>query len=146
VASNFSVSQPLTFVSVAERTGSFTSLGRLFYATGGSIRFGFGSAANQVALNAGTSFSATANDSVPPALQGIANNTSSTVVVDGTATSGSAGTGAISTQTLSIFNDGTVDSVPGSYCEGGLWPSGFNSTQYGNMNTNLHSSTSGWNF
>jgi hypothetical protein len=46
------------------------------------------------------------------------------------------------------MNDGTASSsgLLGAFCEGIVYPSALNATQYGNLNTNLHSASSGWNF
>jgi hypothetical protein len=148
IASLGAIAQPITYVAVAERTGNFTSLGRMMYPnTGGLPRFSFNSTANQVALNATNNVTATASDSAFHALQGISNGASSAIIVDSTANTGlNAGTTGIPSTSFFLLSDNGADGMTGTMCEAGIWPSAFNATQYGNMNTNIHSATSGYNF
>jgi hypothetical protein len=140
--------QPLSYIAVTERTGSFTTVNRVIADSGGTQgRLGFQSSANTAVTTGGTALNATAADSAFHALQGLLNGASSALVVDGSATTGNAGTTGLSSAHIDLMGDSTgAAALVGNLCEVGLWPSAFNSTQYGNMNTNMHSSTNGWNF
>lgn len=142
------IAQPLTVVVVSQRSAGFTSIQRMFInnTAGEQPRFGYNNVANQVALNAGSIVTATASDSAFHAFVSVVNNASSSVVVDGAATTGTTGTAAFSATPIRIMNDNSGNELQGSLSEIGFWPSGFNATQYGNMNTNIHSATSGYNF
>jgi hypothetical protein len=76
----------------------------------------------------------------------IANGASnSAMIVDGSATTGSAGTNATS-GAATLVADAGGNALVGNMCEGALFPLAPNSTQNGNLNTNMHSATNGWNF
>lgn len=146
---SMTVAVPLTMLSVAQRTGNLTTGQRMIVPTTlAASRFSYASAANTIVFNGGVNGNATASDSVFHAMQAVepaAGN--STIVVDAATTSVAAGNTGISAQTMSIMNDNSFASTfIGDMMEFGIWPSGFNATQYGNMNTNIHSSTNGYNF
>jgi hypothetical protein len=71
--------------------------------------------------------------------QGVFNGASSGITVNGTTTSGNAGTQQASAVPINVGGDASqiADAFTGSVCAVGLWPSAFNSTQLGNMDTNL---------
>lgn len=142
---SITLAQPFSITTVGERTGNFTSNGRLIGQSGGSVTFGYRTSINLVGLNAGTALTQTASDSAFHAMSAVGNGvTNSVVVVDGSAATGNAGTTGF-TGAIDILSDG-ASGLTGDFCEGGIWPSAFNSTQYGNLNTNMHSATVGWNF
>jgi hypothetical protein len=79
-------------------------------------------------------------------MQGVFNNTSSAIYVDAGATTGlTVGTGSPSGSSVLIGAPSLSNFFDGSIAEVGYWPSGFNGTQAGNMNTNQHG-TNGYNF
>lgn len=101
-----------------------------------------------IQLFAGTGgATATAANGSWHAAQGVFNSSSSAAYIDGTTTTGlNPGTGAPSGNTISLGQSVVSNFFDGSIAEAGFWPSGFNATQAGNMNTNQHSSTNGYNF
>ena len=138
-----SIPQQFSYVAVAERTGSFTTAQRIIETSSAGTRMGFSNAGNTTSINAGSSFTAVASDSSFHALIDVFNNASSSIVVDGSATAGTAGAGASAT-TIEIGNETVTNSnLVGLFCEGGIWPVGLNATQYGNLNSNMHTR---WNF
>lgn len=138
--------QPFTLTGIGERTGNLTGAQRLINSNGSATNFGWRSTANTVGMQSGT-ITATASDSAYHAfVVTYSNGGTSSIVVDGAATTGTLG--AISLGGLFVvMNDatGSGDPMTGSFCEAGAWPSLFNSTQYGNMNGNMHG-VNGWNF
>jgi Putative Ig domain len=147
---NITQAQPFTLSYVSERTAAFTTLSDVFSISGGSIIVGYQNLANTAIINAGGGpLTATASDSAFHAFQSIpnGNGTSSTIVVDGSATAGAAGTTGLSATALRLMTaNGAGASLTGIAMEAGLWSGAFNSTQYGNMNSNQHSATNGYNF
>lgn len=91
-------------------------------------------AANRAGIFAGAGpLNATATDGVWHAVQGVFNSSSSGVNVDGTTSSGNAGTAQ--TGTSAGINFGSGDGIFSKISAGemGLWPVGFTSTQLTNM-------------
>jgi len=130
--------QPIT-VSMVEKhtanTGDITSNAVTPLAFNTNIRLFAGS---------GADFAASVN--TWHAVQAVANNTSSAGYVDGSSTTGlTAGTNAPSGNTISIGKAVVSNAFDGSLAEAGYWPSGFNGTQAGDMNTNQHG-VNGHNF
>jgi hypothetical protein len=138
-------SQPFTVAAVAERTGAFTSAGQIFLSDSSQSGIGFTSSANTVAAFAGSNATATASDSAAHSLIGVINNTTTNVVVDGTNTTGTASTNLWALTTCIGAQCGGSFFMTGDFMEGGLWPSGFTSTQYGNVchNQRLYWGTGG---
>lgn len=124
--------QPWTIIGVSLRLSSSGSsgwiLGRNAQAVGGFT----GGTANQAAMYAGTNLTATANDNVLHALAYIGDGSSSAVVVDDTATSGSSGTNSL-TNPYNVMSAGGSNELRGYVMETGFWGVAFSSTQYGNM-------------
>lgn len=145
-ANNISLAQPYTISIVARRTGNNTTTQRFFYNGSGSATF-FYNAANQVGLGAGTNNFVTATDASPHSIQGVFTAAGSGVgIVDASVSLGlTLGTNPLSGALILGANNTPAQFLTGYICEEGIWPVAFNSTQYGNMNTNQHS-TSGWNF
>jgi hypothetical protein len=72
----------------------------------------------------------------------------SSIVIDGAATRG---TGTLSNTIGQVFlfsdnSSGFNQMNSGKGCGIGIWPGAWTSTQYANMNANMHDATNGWNF
>lgn len=139
-ASNYVGSiQPFTISYVGESTGRFTSNNCVFGSSSANTQAGFGNTANKVYIFASTSApTATASNSAFHAIQNIFNGGSlaSTINVDGAATAVSTGTTAVSAATTLSTGFLCGNALLGNIYEFGLWASGFNPTQQGNMHTN----------
>ena len=138
-------SQPYTVEAVAERTGNFTTAGQIFLSDSSQSGIGFTSTASTVAIFAGSNATATASDSSAHSLIGVINNTTSTVVVDGTTTSGTTSTNLWATTSCVGAQCGGSFFMTGFFMEAGLWAGGWTSTQYGNAchNARLYWGTGG---
>jgi hypothetical protein len=140
---------PITYSVVAERTGAFTLTGAILSSTGSGaneLAIAFSSVANQMFAYNGSVLSATANDSVFHAVQGILPTAGNgTIYIDGSLTIGAAGTGATAAGAFYIGSDPAVNRMTGLFCEGGVYRIAFSAGQLSSMNTNQHSSGR-WNF
>lgn len=147
-AATAGAAQPYSFSAVSERTGSFTSFQDILGMASGGVQLLYNSVANQGGIFAGTLGAAQAisiTDSAYHAIQVALNGASSAVVVDGAATTGlSPGAGALGGSTIEIGADNNF--LTGIVCEVRMDTIAYNATQYGNLNTNQHSATSGYNF
>ena len=150
-SSTFTQAQPWTLVAVGKRTANFTTSQSLIgssgslndclsYTTSASTAGFTSDGASTITLGSVT-------DSNFHAVQGVAATSPNGVLaVDGVETTGNVGTGAFSANTSRIMRCAGGLSLDGVWLEGGLWPVGFDATQRGNINSNIHSSTSGYNF
>lgn len=150
-AATITRAQPYTNVGVAKRTSNFTTQQAVIGSSGTLNNcLSFTSTANTGGWtnDGATTITTTATDSSFNALQGVADTTPNAVVsIDGSATTGNAGgTSGYSSNTSRIMRCAGGISMDGVFLEGGLWPSGFNNTQRGDMNTNIHSAIVGYNF
>ena len=104
--------------------------------------------ADTLQLSFGTDIASTITDSVFHYNIGIANNTSSLIVSDGSIVGGPAagGTNSFSGTIYLANTPALANTYQGQICEEGIWPVAFSSGQYGLMNTNVHSAANGWNF
>lgn len=132
------IAQPYSISGVFERTGSTTA--QNYVLANGLYFFYHEAAVNVFDVYAGTTVLAvTANDNAFHAGQGVYNGASSAAYVDGTSTSGNAGT---TTPTGTAYNTigGTNGSAgyDGVICEVGLASAAWTATDAGNMNTNQH--------
>ena len=152
-SSTLTQTQPLTYMAVAERSANFTTGNQILAVGANTLPYmQYRASANSIALSANTQIQSSSGttDSAFHALIGVIDlnaNADSVLVSDGAVVAGAGATGttAISTQTLQIGHNGSQTS--GMFvCEDGMWPGAWTSTQYGNMNTNMHSATNGWNF
>ena len=145
-ANSFTLAQPLTFSTVAKRTSAFTSLGAIISAISSGNAppaIGFFSTTNDGWLFAGSNITATATNSAFHAMQGVVQGaTTSSLTVDGSTTTGSSGSDVFG-DNLMVGEINGADFFTGAFCEGGIWPVAFNSTQLSNMNSNQHTY---WNF
>lgn len=135
--------QPFSMTGLAIRTANFTTNQGVISALGVGIDLEFSSVTGRALAFAGTLLTASASNSAYHAMIGVYNNTSSAIVIDGSASTGGAGTNAFSSTIARMGRDSGGGSLDGTIIEAGIWPSGFNATQYGDMNTNMHSSTVG---
>jgi len=89
---SLTIPTPLTMMSTAQRTANFTNTSRLIVPTTlATPRFSFNNVANQMNFNAGSALTASATDSAFHGLMAVEPSAgNSTIVVDGTATSGTA--------------------------------------------------------
>lgn len=129
------VAQPYSLSAVVERSGAFTTFGDFFGDSGDAMQFGFTSSTNTLFLYAGSIASTTVSDSAPHAIQGLGNGASSSVYVDGSLSSLSAGTNAIFT---AFRIGGNAFPFTGYLGEIGGW-SADKSANNAAMNTNQHS-------
>jgi hypothetical protein len=134
-------------MGTAKRVAANGTNNRILTDGTGAVSFGWSASANQPRLFAGSALTATGSDGAFHAFIGIVSSGAGTLVVDGTATTGPVGS-AVPDSAVNAMGGaaGSVNALDGSWCEAGIWPAAFNSTQYGNMNTNMHGATNGWNF
>lgn len=138
--------QPFTLSIVYERTGNFTSQQVYLGSSAGALSVGSDAVSNKSQFTAGVVITQTATDSVFHAVQAVGNGVSGAMNTDGTdLTAQNAGTNTFSAL-LRFFRSSGAASSTGFVMEGGLWPSAFNATQRGNVNTNQHSAANGYNF
>jgi hypothetical protein len=144
------INQPFSGSYVASRTGTFTAYSDVLGGSASTIvqPFLYNNAANQGGVYAGglgASQAITISDSTHHALAGVLNTTSSIVVVDGAATTGlNPGLNALTSTGLSLGNGNNP--LTGEICEARFDLVAYNATQYGNLSTNQHDATSGYNF
>lgn len=94
---------------------------------------------NTARTYAGSGVTATATDNTFHAMQNVFNNASSHLYVDGSDTSGTAGTQGLAAAPLFIGRS-NFGGMAGVVCEVGIWAStAFTGTQMGNLNSNQHS-------
>lgn len=128
---------PFSWSWVGERVSGTTG----FYAinsSGGQSGTGFDGSANKVFLFCGgTSPKPAQTTGTWSAIEAVQTTTTNgTAVVDGSATSGTSASCSVSTGYFKAFQS---LGDPAQFVELGGWHVAFNSTQYGNMNTNQHS-------
>ena len=120
-AGNINTAQPFSVASVVDTTGNLTSYaGMLSEWNNGIWIFGHTNSNNQVRIYAGAELDATASDSSFHAIMGLASGASSKLIVDGSTTTGNAGT-TTANNVMALGND-AVGNGPwvGKWCEGGL--------------------------
>lgn len=134
------ISVPWAQAVVAERIGAFTSVGSTLTSSG-SQSYYFNNATNQAKfqVSSSTSITAAAADSSPHSLIGVANSTS-TIVIDGVASTGSTVATSIGGPMVigSALTSGAAFDLTGYFEEAGYWPGSWNSTQYGNQCHNAY--------
>lgn len=139
--------EPWSVFGIGNRTGATGAVNRLLSFGNGTASFSWRNSTNLFGVFAGTALTQTATDNAFHAFIGVANSTTSAMVVDGTAATGNASTQSIANIGLSSMADtGLTNPLTGDWCEGGIYLSALNSTQYANLNSNMHSATNGWNF
>lgn len=133
--SSFSQAQPYTISAVA--AGDTAANQSIF--TNGNTTYNGLYMDVIVEVYAGTVLSGSAVSGTQ-AIQGIFNGGSSVAYVNGSSTSGNAGSTAWSStganQALDLGNDDGSGTMKGNIYEVGIWGSGFNGTQQSNMNSN----------
>lgn len=139
---------PYSILAVSTRTPSSATEGGIFGESGGgSTTFEYPTVANSVSYRAGVSLNTvTASDAAFHSLIAVApSGTNSTVVVDGSGTTAPPVGTNITVAMRLCRSANTTASLNGTIMEAGLWNSAFNSTVYGNVNTNQHGAN-GYNF
>jgi hypothetical protein len=145
LSGNITQAQPISFSTVAKRTSGTGASGWIGSNTNPvGLYPGTGSTIWSVAGNTVLASPATTTENTFHAAQGIINGASSSIVINGSATTGAGGSTGYSASAIAIAR-ANGNSADGVIMESGLWPIAFNATQYGNMNTNQHG-TSGYNF
>lgn len=140
-AASTTTAQPLTLVGAVKPTS---------IPSGSTVVVGTHTGSIQVTLVAGplwrmfagTPQTVATSLNVWTSLIGVFNGASSTFDINGSATTVNPGTGSISAGLkLCLFGISNVANTEliGNGAEGGFWSSAFNSTQYGNMNSNIRS-------
>lgn len=135
--------QPFSYEAVGERIGNPGTSG-MMWSLGAGTGFAFGNGANTAFMYAGGTVSnfTPANDSASHVLITVFNNTSSIGSVDNNNTTTSPGTGTISNgQGIQLMRYSTASYLTGYWMEGGLWYSGWNTTQITNA---CHNSFAYW--
>lgn len=123
-------SQTFTVSAVAIRTGNFSAQSDIIADSSGIF---FTSTPNQAGGWFGTQAGATASDSAWHAMQFVVAGASSVINVDGTRSTGqNFGVGSLS-QGPDIGRQSSGQWLTGEIAEVGLWPTGFSSTDEGNM-------------
>lgn len=136
-SSVITVPTPWCMSGVAQRTGNNTSFGTIVTANSDGIGLYFNNAANQVALFGAAALTASATDGNWHAVQGLNNGASSQVMVDGTTTSGTAGSTSIAFGgSFSIVGPNAAsDNLTGNFFEAGMW-AGDVSSKFASINNN----------
>ncbi len=136
-------SQPYVISSVAERTGSpFVNQVIIANAASPFYAMEWDFTANHIAISSPNLVTTTATDSAFHAFQGLFNSTTSSIMVDGTNTTGlNPGTNPINT----LITMGGSNFLTGQIAEVGIWNSALNSTQLNALNSNQHG-PSGYSF
>ncbi len=114
------VTQPYSATVVTERTGGFTSFNVVARSITGSPDLGFSNSTNTFYIFAGGTVSATAADSTFHAVQALYNGASSSLVIDGSATSGNVSTDSLSSGNAFYLGNTSVALV-GATAEVGWW-------------------------
>ncbi len=136
--SNITQAQPLTFSTVYNRTS--TAVDGILFANNGAIQAVRTAVvgANLSGIFAGTSLTAAANDVAWHAVQMLINGVSSQIYIDGSGTTGNAGTGAFLAEKLALLGlAGGGFPFTGYVGELGMWGSDI-SANFSALNTNQH--------
>jgi hypothetical protein len=133
-----SLSQPITLTSVVKPTS---------LPSGGTVTIGSNTGTIQLSIVTGPlwrMFAGTVQTVATAfnawyAIVGVFNGASSTFDINGSATTVNPGAGSFATLKLCMFGISNVANTEliGSGAEGGIWSGSFNSTQYGNMTSNI---------
>jgi hypothetical protein len=144
---NITQAQAFTLSYVAKRTGALTTEQNVLSIAGGTVMAGFSTTNNNGRMAAGNAIVAAASGSTFNAFATIFNGTSSTLVIDNSATTnGLSNPNALSATPLRALSaNGSGAGLTGQVMEVALYPGAWNATQYGNMNTNQHGAN-GYNF
>ena len=137
---NLVQAQPFSINAVAQRTGNFTSNGRVFTFVA-SVILNFTTSANTFGIFAGSNLTGAATDNTMFGFMTLFNNTTSKVFKNGASlASGTAGTNAPSTSIVmgaaSIVGGGNF--LTGNVTEGGIW-AGDKTGSAASLNTNQQS-------
>lgn len=126
--------QPNWFSAVGKRTGNPGASSAMI---GTDVVCYFGATATDIVAYAGSVLTATSTDNTWHSVQCTFNGGSSEVYVDGSGTSGNAGSTAVSS-TINIMNDVFGNKLSGTFVEAGFWNLAPNSGQKSSINSNQH--------
>jgi hypothetical protein len=136
-------SQPISLSYVGERTGNTSSFNLVLSCaasdgTSINVNLNFSNTGNTAGASAGSNLTGTASDNAAHAFQALFNGGSSALNIDGTDTTGSAGSGtcASTSNFISMPINNNALGFEGYTAEGGLWPIGLTLTQRGNLHSN----------
>jgi peptidoglycan hydrolase-like protein with peptidoglycan-binding domain len=146
------ISQPISWSAVAERTGAFTSLSSIIsgFTSGTQPNLQFFNGANQFDSYAGSTISATSTDNTWHALQALDNGTMSNLDDDGVLsylTYRNVGTGALASTTVICIgannSSGARQPLTGNIYEAILFPTDA-TLSWAALNANQHDIGGGW--
>lgn len=150
---NFTQALPFVQVGLAERTTNNGTISRIMDSTANlAPTISFTPTTNGIEMSAGTAISHTAAgyDGAFHAIIGdfdLNANADSALVIDGSAVvTGATGSTGYSANGIQELADGGGSGLEGYSCESEFWTGFMNSTDYGKLNTNIHSAAYGWNF
>lgn len=143
-AATYTQAQPLTGSVVINRNGTVGLGGVLGTNSAGGYLVQGTASANQVAIAMPTQLTATASDNAWHAINTLGNGASSAINVDGSETTGNAGTSGFSAANIRLGRSG-ANPFFGLIAEAGFWAATSDSTIRGNLNSNQHG-LSGYNF
>jgi hypothetical protein len=134
-ASGFStLNQPFTFQAVIKRIADFTTQGYIFDDNVDSVpQLTFNASANSVGIYGGGQLNASATDNVFHSFHAVFNGASSDMNVDGTATTGNAGTDGFGTNNIRTNGN---NALRADAFEFGVWASAFSGAQSSAMSAN----------
>ena len=130
-------SQPFSGSLVGERTGNFTTQMIFTGAVGGDVQVAFLSSANTGYVYAGTVASTTVSDSAFHSIQGVFNNASSVLDVDGSSSAVSSGVNNFTTGICMSNSCAGGFGITGNIAEVAWWAAD-KSASFAAMNTNQH--------
>ena len=145
---NITQAQPFSLSAVYIRTGGTTGLSPIIGALSGGIDLEGNNVANQARITAGTAvqISNVADNSWHSFEGAFASGGNGGANIDGTdSPSLTLGANVLAGNALRICADGS-SFLTGKIMEAGIWPSAFTAPQRGNISSNQHSPTNGYNF
>lgn len=142
--STFSLAVPITYSAVVDVTTGGAQGGIIGAASGGQSMLGQGTVANKLALYSSTELDGSATDATWHAVNGLANGVSSAINVDGSETTGNAGSTGIATQAIRICR-AFATQFNGKIAEAGFYGASTTSTNRNAINSNQHG-VNGYNF
>lgn len=141
--------QPYSLTGVAKRTANFTTAQMVLATGSGTVfQFGFNTSTNTAFINyVAAAITATASNSAFHALQGVVNNASSVLTVDGTDTTGTVSSSSAWTNAFRIGRGSACCTIDGVIMEVGFWNSkAFSVGERTSLDSNMRGATNGYNF
>lgn len=138
------VAQPFTLAAVTERTGNFTSLGRVIASNSGGVNISFRNSSNLMGVSGGSAVTNPETDGVFHDFVGVINGASTTPVVDGVGGTPAAGGASGITSSMQLMTDSLTgvggSGMTGFECEALVYSSALNSTQWSAYHSNTRAS------